>query len=103
MRGPDSVPWYTLWDEGEPEQEPILMTVCPCCKGLDEAFGTRACLTYARVLTRELACFLSKGDVPLHGVSGWSNQGLEAANTPGCLRCGDAGVVPVGQDTEEEL
>jgi hypothetical protein len=102
MRGPDSVPGWVLADE-EPEPAPILTALCPCCKGLDEAFGTRTCLTYAQVLTRELASFLSKGDVPLHGVSGWSNQGLEAANTPGCLRCGDAGVVPCDERTEEPL
>ncbi len=112
MRGPESVPYedtsddWQDWDEygqAQGAHAPILAVACPCCEGLDEAFGTRCCLTAARVMTRELAAFLGSGDVPLHGVSGWANRGLEAADTPGCWRCGDSGVVPCDERTEEPL
>jgi hypothetical protein len=103
MRGPDSEPYEVTsdaWDGFDgwlnPIAEPISHVLCPCCKGLDERDGPRACLTFARVLRSELAATLSG----LHGASGWCNQGEEAANTPGCLRCGDSGVVPC--DEEEE-
>lgn len=100
MRGPDSEPR----EPDEPEaQEPILAIPCPCCQGEDEAFGRRCCLTLVAVMTKELGAFLGTPPPPFNGVTGWMNDGDEAFNLPGCWRCGDAGVVPCSENTEEEL
>lgn len=85
MRGPDSVPWYTLWDMEEDEQEPILAIPCPCCKGTAHS-DLSAC---------EFGIDLALSGEVVHV---WMNTRLE--ELPACIQCFDAGVVPAD---EEEL
>jgi hypothetical protein len=96
MRGPNSLPGWVLADE-EPPSPPILTVPCPCCRG--NGHDGRSCKTLGLVLLKVMSAGLAGGDYR----NGWINQGDEAFNTPGCVRCGDSGVVPCNPDTEEVL